>query len=221
MKAMVLAAGRGRRLGALTRHRPKPLLEVGGEALLHRHLRRLAAAGVTEAVINLSWHGARIRASVGDGAAFGLRAVYSDEGPVPLETAGGIVQALPQLGDAPFLAVSADVLCDHPLSLSPLRGDDLGRLLMVPNPPHHPDGDFALVDGRLAAGGAPRLTFSGIALLHPAMFTGLAPGVRPLRPLLEAAIAAGRLAGDLHPGYWSDCGTVARLAAARRRFAGA
>jgi MurNAc alpha-1-phosphate uridylyltransferase len=217
---MVLAAGRGRRMGALTRHRPKPLLKVGGEPLIVRHLQRLAGVGVRDVVINLSWQGERLRAALGNGAAWGLVLHYSDEGGQPLETAGGIIAALPLLGEQPFLVVNGDVLTDHPLRLPALEPGDLGRLVLVDNPLHHPGGDFALRDGRLVRG-QPRLTFAGVSLLHPRLFMGLAPGVRPLAAVLGPQIDEGRLAGEHYRGYWSDVGTPARLAAAGRRLRGA
>jgi N-acetyl-alpha-D-muramate 1-phosphate uridylyltransferase len=217
MKAMLLAAGRGRRMGALTAHRPKPLLPVGGRAMIVHHLERLARLGVREVVINLSWQGARLRAALGDGAAWGLEIRYSEEGAHALETAGGIVQALPLLGESPFLLVNGDIVTDHPLTMTPLGAQDLGHLVLVDNPAHNPGGDFGLRADRLVMT-APRLTYSGIALLRPALFEGLAPGVRALGPLLAAAIAADRMSGEYYTGYWSDAGTPARLAAADRQL---
>ncbi len=222
---MLLAAGRGRRMGALTRHRPKPLLPLAGEPLIVHHLRALAAAGVTRVVINLSWHGDRLRAALGDRGPGGTALVYSDEGPEPLETAGGIVRALPLLGDAPFVLVNADVATDHPLTplwrgadVRTALGGDLGRLVMVDNPRHNPDGDFALVDGRLRSAGAPRLTYAGIALLAPALFAGLTDGRRALAPVYRRAMDADRLSGQHWRGWWTDAGTPARLAAAERHL---
>jgi MurNAc alpha-1-phosphate uridylyltransferase len=214
---MLLAAGRGRRMGALTAHRPKPLLPVGGRAMIVHHLERLARLGVREVVINLSWQGARLRAALGDGAAWGLEIRYSEEGAHALETAGGIVQALPLLGESPFLLVNGDIVTDHPLTIGPLGARDLGHLVLVDNPLHNRGGDFGLRADRLVMT-APRLTYSGIALLRPALFEGLAPGVRALGPLLAAAIAADRMSGEHYTGYWSDAGTPARLAAADRQL---
>ncbi|MCC5867952.1 MAG: nucleotidyltransferase family protein [Gammaproteobacteria bacterium] len=213
MKAMLLAAGRGRRMGALTLRQPKPLLPVGGQPLIVRHLERLAAAGVREVIINLSWQAERLRASLGDGDRWGLFIRYSDEGDTALETAGGIINALPLLGKAPFLVVNGDIVTDHPLRVSALEADLLGRLVLVDNPAHNRSGDYGLRDGRVTDS-APRLTFSGISLLSPALFEGLAPGIRPLAQLFAPAIAAGRLTGEHYRGYWSDAGTPARLAAA-------
>jgi len=210
---MLLAAGRGRRMGALTLRQPKPLLPVGGQPLIVRHLERLAAAGVREVIINLSWQAERLRASLGDGDRWGLFIRYSDEGDTALETAGGIINALPLLGPAPFLVVNGDIVTDHPLRMSALEADLLGRLVLVDNPAHNRSGDYGLRDGRVTDS-APRLTFSGISLLSPALFEGLAPGIRPLAQLFAPAIAAGRLTGEHYRGYWSDAGTPARLAAA-------
>lgn len=214
---MVLAAGRGRRMGALTHRLPKPLLRVGGTSLIARHLERLAALGVGEVVINVSWRGERLRAALGSGSAWGLAIHYSEEGAAPLETAGGIVAALPLLGSEPFLVINGDILTDHPLQLAPLSSGQLGRLVLVDNPPHHPRGDFALREGRVVRG-EPRLTFAGISLLHPRLFRGLPQGVRPLGPLLQSQLDAGTLAGEHHRGYWSDVGTPARLGAAERHL---
>ncbi|MCC5860287.1 MAG: nucleotidyltransferase family protein [Gammaproteobacteria bacterium] len=217
MKAMVLAAGRGRRMGALTLRCPKPLLSVGGEPMIVRHLRRLADSGIREVVINLSWQGARLRRALGDGAAWGVRLRYSDEGEPPLETAGGIIAALPLLGPEPFLVVNGDIVTDHPLRLAPLADDRLGHLVLVDNPRHHPQGDFGLRGDRVQRSG-PTLTFAGVSLLHPALFAGLAPGARALASVLLPAIAAGRISGEHYRGEWSDVGTPARLAAASRRL---
>ncbi len=222
MKAMLLAAGRGERMGPLTADLPKPLLSLGSETLVERHLRRLAAAGFSEIVINLSYRGGQIRSAVGEATPWGQTVAYSEEGEPPLETAGGIVHALPLLGDGAFLAVSTDVVTDCDFAALRARGARLGRdsdatghLVLVPNPPHHPDGDFGLTpDGRLAAA-PPRYTFSGIAVLHPALFRGLAPGIRPLRDVLHPAVRRGALLGELYEGLWRDVGTPERLADAR------
>jgi MurNAc alpha-1-phosphate uridylyltransferase len=210
---MILAAGRGERMGALTAATPKPLLDLNGESLIARQLRCLAAASVTEVVINLSYRGEQIRTAVGDGRRFGLSVRYSQEPDVPLETAGGIVAALPLLGDAPFLLINADVVCDYELArLQPGRAQ--GQLVLVPNPAHHPDGDYGLAADFRLIDAAPRYTYSGISLLAPALFADLAPGRRPLSEVFDAAIAAGQLAGVLHRGLWFDVGTPARLAEA-------
>lgn len=196
---------------------PKPLLEVGGRALIEHALTRIAAAGIEEVVINLSWMGDKIRAHLGDGAALGLRIRYSEEPAGALESGGGIRQALPLLGDEPFLLVNGDVYCDAALDELALADDDLAQLLLVDNPPHHPEGDFAL-DGRRVVAVGPRLTYAGIALLHPALFEGCEPGRFPLAPLLREAAAAGRVAARHHAGRWVDVGTPGRLDALRSQL---
>ena len=218
---MILAAGRGERLRPLTDRVPKPLIEIGGETLIARHLNALAATGVERVVVNLSWLGERIVAAVGGGSEFGLTVIYSDEGGQALETAGGIVEALPVLGDDPFWVVNGDVRSDFDFALPSLADDDLGHLFLVPNPAHHPGGDFVPGGGRLryAPGAAGAQTFSGIALYRPALFAGTARGRAPLAPLLASAAADGRLAGSLLPAGWHDIGTPERLAACRKAVA--
>jgi MurNAc alpha-1-phosphate uridylyltransferase len=214
MKAMVLAAGRGERMAALTARRPKPLLEVGGRSLIERHIDRLARAGISEVVINISYRGEQIRARLGDGRRWGVTIRYSDEGEPPLETGGGIVNALPLLGAAPFLLVNADVVTDFdPAELMAEPGAD--TLLLVPNPPHHPNGDFGLDSSGYLTAAAPRLTYAGIAALDPALFSGLPPMRRALKPILDAAIERHALRGLRYDGLWLDVGTPARLEQAR------
>jgi len=210
---MILAAGRGRRMGGLTDSRPKPLLEVGGTPLIDRNLAAIARGGLTEAVSNLSWHGEQIRYYVGDGSRWGLSVAYSVEPEPPLETAGGVVAALPLLGAGPFLLINADVYSDIDLAAVAARQR---TLVLVPNPPHHPDGDFCLgSDGMIGAAGR-RLTFSGISVLDSAMFAAVPPGAQPLKPVLDRAIERGELAGVVHPGLWLDVGTPERLREADR-----
>jgi MurNAc alpha-1-phosphate uridylyltransferase len=214
MKAMILAAGRGTRKGTLTHDRPKPLLDLGAETLIERHVRRLAAAGLRELVINVARNGEQIKAALGDGARWNVRLGYSVESDPPLETAGGIVKALPLLGPEPFLVVNADVLTDFDFArLRVCRGR--GVLVLVPNPPHHSGGDFGLdADARLVPE-PPKLTFAGISILDCALFADLPPGRRPLKPILDAAIEQGLLFGERHDGLWLDVGTPERLAQAR------
>ena len=212
MKAMILAAGRGERMRPLTERLPKPMLEVGGHRLIDYHLASLHALGVRDIVINLSWHGERIREALGDGATSRLSIRYSDEGPEPLGTAGGILAALPLLGNEPFLVVNGDVWTDFPLgALKPPTGS-LAHLVLVDNPEHHRGGDYGL-DGGLATAGTTKLTFSGISLLDPALFAGCGAGFLPLKPLFDRALAEGRLTGQRHGGAWRDIGTPERLAA--------
>lgn len=215
MKAMILAAGRGERLRPLTDQTPKPLLPVGHESLIGHHLRGLAAAGFQEVVINLAHLGEQIEAHLGDGRHYGLCIRYSWEHDGALESAGGIHRALPLLGPEPFLLVNGDIFTDYPFAQlrRPLSG--LAHLVLVPNPVHHPNGDFALQsDGQLADSGEP-LTYSGIGLYSPHLFDSMTPGKAPLAPLLRSAIAQGKISGESYPGLWIDVGTVERLQQAR------
>lgn len=219
MKAMLLAAGRGERMRPLTDHTPKPLLPVGGKPLIVWHLEALARAGVREVIVNLSWLGAQIRAALGDGGTFGLRLRYSEEGSAPLETGGGIFQALPLLGPAPFLVVNGDTFTDIDVSGLRLSAAADARLVLVPNPPQHPEGDFGLDGEVIVAREGPGLTYSGIGLFSPALFAGCTAGQFPLLPLLQRAMAARRLLGQRHDGVWHDIGTPGRLAALNRELA--
>jgi N-acetyl-alpha-D-muramate 1-phosphate uridylyltransferase len=217
MKAMILAAGKGERMRPLTLHTPKPLVPVAGQPLIEYHLRALAAAGFTEVVINHAWLGQQIEDHLGDGSRFGLRIRYSAEGE-PLETGGGIFKALPLLGDEPFALINGDVWTDYDFSLlrAPLRG--LAHLVLVDNPGHHGRGDFRLSEGQVIDGDeAPgTLTFSGLSVLHPALFEGCQAGAFKLAPLLRQAMASGRVSGEHYRGHWVDVGTLERLAEAER-----
>ncbi|MEQ6888696.1 N-acetylmuramate alpha-1-phosphate uridylyltransferase MurU [Halomonas sp. CS7] len=220
MKAMILAAGLGTRMRPLTDHCPKPLLEVAGRPLIVHHLERLRAEGIEEVVINVSYRAQQIIDALGDGAAHGVSIAWSREA-TPLETGGGIRQALALLGDAPFLLVNGDIWSDLDLSDLPGLDDDLAHLVLVDNPDHHPDGDFHLdTRGRVHAEGAPRLTFAGVSLLDPALVAPEAPGAFGLAPLLRRAMADGRVGGTHHRGAWVDVGTPARLAELDRRLRG-
>jgi MurNAc alpha-1-phosphate uridylyltransferase len=210
---MILAAGRGERMRPLTATLPKPMLEVGGHRLIAYHLASLARLGVGEVVINLSWHGERIREALGDGAGHGVSILYSEEGPEPLGTGGGIVAALPLLGAEPFLLLNGDVWTDFELGRLRVPAGSLAHLVLVDNPAHHPDGDYGLEPGGLARAGGDRLTYSGISQLDPSLFADQGPGFLPLKPILDAALAQGRLTGQLHAGGWCDVGTPTRLAA--------
>jgi len=213
MKAMILAAGLGTRMRPLTDHCPKPLLPVAGKPLIVHHLERLAAAGITDIVINVSYRAEQIVEALGDGQRFGVSLAFSHE-TTPLESAGGIRHALPLLGNAPFLLINGDVWCDIALTTLPGLGDDLAHLVLVDNPDHHAEGDFALDDaGRVQLDIAPRLTYSGMAVLAPTLVAGL-PDDTPakLAPLLREAITAGRTGGTHHRGGWMDVGTPERLA---------
>ena len=214
MKAMILAAGRGERMRPLTLARPKPLLEVGGMPLIVHHLHALARAGLEDVVVNLSWLGDQIRSALGDGSRFGVRLRYSDEGPEPLETGGGIFRALPQLGSAPFVVLNGDVWTDYPFArLRELPAPhDLAHLVLVPNPAHVPDGDFTLEGRRIVASPGERHTFSGVGVYRPELFDGCRDGVFKLAPLLRESAARGRVSGELFAGEWLDVGTPRRLA---------
>jgi MurNAc alpha-1-phosphate uridylyltransferase len=218
MKAMILAAGRGERMRPLTENCPKPLLEVGGKALIAWHLERLALAGFTEIVINHAWMGARIEETLGDGSAFGVRIAYSPEGEA-LETAGGITQALSLLGDAPFLVVNGDIYCDfdfgraRSIAAQMQASDAQAWLVLVPNPPQHSKGDFVLNTGAVSDQGGTRLTFSGIGVYQPSLFADIKRGSKAqLAPLLRTAMARAQVGGELHSGRWEDVGTPERLA---------
>lgn len=215
---MILAAGRGERMRPLTDLTPKPLLPVAGKPLIVWHLERLARAGWREIVINHAHLGDQIEALLGDGDAWGVAIRYSPEPPGALETAGGIVHALPLLGDDPFLVVNGDIFCDWDFSRARI-GAALAHLVLVDNPPQHPDGDFTLENGKVGTGETARLTFSGIGLYRPTLFAGIERG-RPakLAPLLREAIAAGRITGEKHTGRWEDVGTPERLAALDARL---
>jgi N-acetyl-alpha-D-muramate 1-phosphate uridylyltransferase len=212
---MVLAAGRGERMRPLTDAEPKPLLRVGGKRLIEYHLERLAAAGFREVVINTAWLGDMIESVLGTGGRIGLAITYSHERPDALETGGGIFNALPLLGSAPFLLVNGDVWTD--IDFGALRRDpparSLAHLVMVRNPPQHPRGDFVLADGLVSEGEGSRQTYSGVGIYRPEFFAGCQPGKFPLLPLLRRAIAQRALSGELHEGLWYDIGTTERLAA--------
>ncbi len=219
MRAMILAAGRGERMRPLTDACPKPLLKAGGKPLIVWHVERLRQAGFTALVINHAHLGGMLEQALGDGTRYGVSIAYSAEGEA-LETAGGIRHALPLLGEAPFLVINGDIYCDYdPARLRALperlaAGGDLAQLVVVPNPDHHPAGDFHLdASGRLSSDGEPRLTFAGIGVYRPELFAALEDGRKaPLGPLLRRAMADGRVGGERHDGLWLDIGTPQRLA---------
>lgn len=223
--ALIFAAGLGERMRPLTERTPKPLLPVGGKPLIVWQLEKLAAAGVHYVVINTSHLAEQFPDTLGDGARWGLRIRYAYEGPTPLETGGGMLNALPLLGPEPFLALSGDVWCDVDFSALPLAPAGLAQLLMVDNPAHHPHGDFALdAQGLLHDAGTPKLTYSGIGVFHPALLRdwrtvidddAVARSTPPrfkLAPLLRAAMANDQVSGSHHRGRWTDVGTPLRLA---------
>ena len=218
MKAMLLAAGRGERMRPLTDSLPKPLVPVAGRPLIAWHLAALAAAGYREVVVNTSWLAEALHAALGDGASFGVRITWSDEGPVPLETGGGIFRAVPLLGPGPFLVVNADIWTDIDFARLELESDAHAHLVLVANPPHNVRGDFGLDGDRVVSRDTDRVTYSGVGVFRPEFFHDCSAGRFPLLPLLKRAIAARRLRGELHRGAWSDVGTAERLAALDARL---
>ena len=218
MKAMLLAAGRGERMRPLTDSLPKPLVPVAGRPLIAWHLAALAAAGYREVVVNTSWLAEALHSALGDGASFGVRITWSDEGPVPLETGGGIFRAVPLLGPGPFLVVNADIWTDIDFARLELESDAHAHLVLVANPPHNVRGDFGLDGDRVVSRDTDRFTYSGVGVFRPEFFHDSSAGRFPLLPLLNRAIAARRLRGELHRGAWSDVGTAERLAALDARL---
>lgn len=225
MKALIFAAGLGERMRPLTDHTPKPMLQVGGVRLIEWHLQRLAALGIGEVVINTSWLADQFPQQLGDGSRWGLQLYYRYEGPTPLETGGGMSNALPLLGDAPFIAVNGDIWSDFDFAQLPAEPQGLAHLVMVDNPAHNPGGDFVLGDDGLLHDDAEgtRLTFAGIGMYTPALLQdwrtviGDAEGSRQepprfkLAPLLRAAMRRGDISGQHHHGRWTDVGTPERL----------
>jgi MurNAc alpha-1-phosphate uridylyltransferase len=212
MKAMLLAAGRGERMRPITDSLPKPLVAVGGKPLIAWHLAALARAGIREVTINLSWLGEQVHAALGDGRAYGVSISYSDEGPVPLETGGGIFRAVPRLGPGPFLVVNADIWTDIDFGALALEATAHAHLVLIPNPPHHPRGDFGLDNDLVVSRDTERLTYSGVGVYRPEFFAGCTAGRFPLLPLLNRAIAARLVRAQVHRGEWCDVGTPERLA---------
>ncbi|ANF81992.1 nucleotidyl transferase [Acinetobacter sp. NCu2D-2] len=216
MKAMILAAGLGNRMRPLTLHTPKPLLEVGEKPLIVWHIEKLAAIGIQEIVINTAWLGEKLATALGDGSQFGIKILWSHEGE-GLETAGGIINALPLLGDEPFILVNGDVwtTMDFAPLLDVKLGENLAHLVLVDNPTQHPNGDFTLANGQAFTFEqnieGEDLTFSGISVIHPRMFAGLEAGKRPLAPLLKQAMLDEKIAASKLLGAWVDVGTPERL----------
>lgn len=215
MKAMILAAGKGERMRPLTLHTPKPLLPVAGKPLIQWHIEALQRAGLDRLVINHAWLGEQLEAAFGNGAAYGVQINWSPED-LPLETAGGILRALPLLGDEPFVLVNGDVWTDFDFSGLRLPEGRLAHLVLVDNPPFKARGDFLLGEGVIAnpvteAEQGRALTYSGIAVLSPQLFDGLIDGPQPLAPLLRAAAERGLVSGERYTGNWIDVGTPERL----------
>lgn len=211
MRAMILAAGRGERLRPLTDKIPKPLIEIDGQPLIAHHLEKLAAAGFREVVINLAHLGDMIRDTLGTGANWGLNIHYSQEPPGALDTGGGIQQAIPLLGDSPFAVLSGDIFCQYPIGRLRAVKCDYAHLVLIPNPTHHPDGDFALRGGYVIPGEHPTRTFSGIGVFHPRFFSKNPGESFPIGPLLRAAGSSNQVTGEIYRGEWHDIGTLERL----------
>lgn len=211
MKAMILAAGFGTRMRPLTDNCPKPLLPVADKPLIVHHLERIAASGIREVVINVSYRADQIIEALGSGQQWGLDITFSREDE-PLETAGGIARARPLLGDAPFVLINGDIWSDIALEALPPLDDDLAHLILVSNPPQHATGDFQLDNaGRVHENGEPRLTYAGIAVLDPQLVDDLPTPCYPLAPLLRQAMAKQQVSGQHHRGQWIDVGTPERL----------
>jgi MurNAc alpha-1-phosphate uridylyltransferase len=212
MKVMILAAGRGERMRPLTDTTPKPLLHAGGKPIIEHTIEQLASAGFTDMVINIAHLGQQIIDTLGAGQQWGVSIAYSDEGKEGLETAGGIMNALPILGQDPFLVVNGDIA--HAYDFSQLQGKlfDLAHLILTPNPEHHTEGDFHLTEsGTLTVEGDPKLTYSGIGLFHPDLFNETLPGKHKLAPILRQAMALGHVSGEQFNDFWLDIGTPQRL----------
>jgi len=216
MKAMILAAGRGQRMGSLTDHCPKPLLKVRGLSLIEHHIIALKTQGFNEIVINIAYLGEQIKQQLGSGEKWGVSIKYSDEGQHALETGGGIVNALPLLGSEPFLVVNADVWTDFPYaSLRQKVLTSKMHLVLVKNPAHHPEGDFCLSADSLVATGGRKLTYSGLGIFQPSIFKAKGAMAFPLAPVIRELILAGEVSGQLYSGTWVDVGTPERLAQLR------
>ena len=220
MRAMILAAGRGERMRPLTDKMPKSMLEVNAKPLIQYHVENLVQAGIVDIVINHALFGEQIEACLNDGKALGASITYSVEGDQPLETAGGIVRALPLLGDKPFVTVNADIWTDFPFQDLLRKSDDLpndsAHLILVDNPEHNPEGDFALSDEKVINQGEPMLTYSGVSIFTPGFFKDCTSGSAPLAPILRLAVSQGRVTGSHYQGRWQDIGTPERLSDLRQ-----
>lgn len=210
--ALIFAAGLGERMRPLTDATPKPLLDVRGKPLIVWHLEKLARAGVRDVVINTSHLAAQFPAKLGDGSTWNLRIRYSFEGPEPLDSGGGMFRALPFLGHEPFLAVNGDIFTDFDFSTLPQNPLWAAHLVMVDNPPQHPNGDFVLRDDRLFDEPTPRLTFAGIGVYRPSLLDGRSDGKFSIVPILRDAMRRNEISGEHYRGVWNDVGTPERLA---------
>jgi len=216
MKAMILAAGRGERLRPHTDITPKPLIQVGKHRLIEYHLINLAKAGLKDVVINISWLADQIREALGDGSNYSLNITYSDEGAEALETAGGIINALPYLGDESFIVINGDIWCDYDLTRLMNRNLEYeAHLVLVNNPEHNTEGDFALEDDMIKNTGDEKLTYSGIGLYTQDFFAETKPGKKALAPILRKKSELNKVSGEIYNGQWVDIGTIERLAQLR------
>ena len=206
MRAMILAAGRGERMGALTTNTPKPLLRVADHYLIEYTLNQLARANIREIVINVSHHGEQIKVALGNGERYGVQLVYSEE-VERLETGGGIFKALPLLGDKPFVVLSSDIVTDYPLANLPVNPQGLAHLVLVNNPAFHPRGDFGLRGNIIDKQAVPNFTFANIGVYSPELFADCEPGHFPLNRLLFPAIEQQQITGELYQGLWYNVGT--------------
>ncbi len=212
MKAMILAAGRGERMRPLTDKTPKPLLPIGNKPLIQYTIENLVSSGYVEIIINLAHLGQQIKNHFGNGQTLGANIEYSFEGESGLETAGGIIKALPLLGNHPFLVINGDIASDFPLSSLRNKNIDLAHLVLIKNPEHHPQGDFCLAgNGLLSEHGADKLTYSGIGLYHPKLFAQIIPGKLKLGSLLRQVMPDKKISGEKFNGFWMDIGTPQRL----------
>ncbi len=213
MRGMILAAGRGERMGALTLNTPKPLLKVAGRYLIEYAILSLIKIDVREIVINICYHAEKIKAALGDGSRYGATFYYSEEMPPALETGGGIYQALSLLGSQPFIVLSSDVITDYPLDKLPTTVDHLAHLILVDNPSFHPRGDFCLRDASVYRAEQNQFTFANIGMYHPALFADCLPGRFRLGDLLIKASAHEKITGEYYRGIWHNVGTPADLQA--------
>lgn len=216
MRGMILAAGRGQRMGELTTHIPKPLLRVAGNYLIDYAIASLRAAGIYEIVINISHHKEQIKQAIGDGKRYGVTIYYSEE-EERLETGGGIAKALPLLGNEPFLVMSSDIITDYPLQQLPQNLKGLAHLVMVDNPSFHPNGDFGLRQGYADLRAKPTYTFGNIGVYHPALFKNCDAQFFPLNQLLFPAIEKGQITAEYFQGMWFNVGTKEDLTAVNER----
>ena len=208
---MLLAAGLGERLRPLTIETPKPLVQVGGKPIIEHHLEKLHAAGYSEIIINVSYLAQKIKNYLGDGQKYNVKIIYSDEGTTPLDTAGGIIHALPFLGEDPFLVMNSDIWCDHSLSFANLSSNKLAHLVLIDNPSHNSKGDFAYEYGKIYNSGKNFLTFSGIGIYRPELFINLPKTKSALAPILRTAIEDENVSAEYFTGNWFDIGTPERL----------